>query len=129
MTTYDPKTTALLLIDPYNDFLSAGGKLWPRAKPIADEVGLLDNLSTIMRAAREAGLGIFFVPHRRWEPGQYDGWKNLTPYQQAETRTKSSRKTLEAVASTTISSSSRAMSWSRNIGLRVVSRTPTWTIC
>jgi nicotinamidase-related amidase len=83
MTTYDPKTTALLLIDPYNDFLSAGGKLWPRAKPIAEEVGLLDNLRTIMRAAREAGLGIFFVPHRRWEPGQYDGWKNLTPYQQA----------------------------------------------
>jgi nicotinamidase-related amidase len=60
MTTYDPKTTALLLIDPYNDFLSEGGKLWPRAKPIAEEVGLLDNLRTIMRTAREAGLGIFF---------------------------------------------------------------------
>ena len=56
MTTYDPKTTALLLIDPYNDFLSEGGKLWPRAKPIAEEVGLLDNLHTIMHAAGEAGL-------------------------------------------------------------------------
>src|ERR1700737_3721190 len=33
-----------------------------RAKPIAEEVGLLDNLRTIMRAAREAGLGIFFTP-------------------------------------------------------------------
>jgi len=29
--TYDPKTTAVLLVDPYNDFLSEGGKLWPRA--------------------------------------------------------------------------------------------------
>ena len=27
--TYDPKTTALLCIDFYNDFLSEGGKLWP----------------------------------------------------------------------------------------------------
>ena len=81
--TYDPKITAVLLVDPYNDFLSEGGKLWPRAKPIAEEVGLLDNLRAIMRAAREAGLGIFFVPHRRWEPLQYKGWKYPTPYQQA----------------------------------------------
>ena len=72
--TYDPKITAILLVDPYNDFLSEGGKLWSRAKPIAEEVGLLDNLRAIMRAAREAGLGIFFVPHRRWEPLQYKGW-------------------------------------------------------
>jgi nicotinamidase-related amidase len=28
-TTYDPKITALLCIDFYNDFLSEGGKLWP----------------------------------------------------------------------------------------------------
>ena len=32
---------------------------------------------------REAGLGIFFVPHRRWEPLQHEGWKYPTPYQQA----------------------------------------------
>ena len=79
--TYQPKTTAVLLVDPYNDFLSEGGKLWPLAKPIAEEIGLLDNLRAIMRAAREAGLGIFFVPHHRWEQGQYDGWKYPTPYQ------------------------------------------------
>jgi nicotinamidase-related amidase len=73
----------VLLVDPYNDFLSEGGKLFPRAKAIAEEVGLLDNLRTVMRAAREDGLGIFFVPHRRSEPGQYDGWKYPTPYQLA----------------------------------------------
>jgi len=41
---YDKATTALLFIDPYNDFLSEGGKLWPRVKDVANEVGLLDNL-------------------------------------------------------------------------------------
>ena len=61
--TYDPKITAVLLVDPYNDFLSEGGKLWPRAKPIAEEVGLLDNLRAIMRAARQAG------PQRRNRQG------------------------------------------------------------
>jgi len=26
--TYDRNVTALLVIDPYNDFISDGGKLW-----------------------------------------------------------------------------------------------------
>jgi hypothetical protein len=38
---YDSRHTALLLVDPYNDFLSDGGKLWPMVKGVADEVGLL----------------------------------------------------------------------------------------
>ncbi len=33
--TYDPRTTALLCIDFYNDFLSEGGKLWPWVKDMA----------------------------------------------------------------------------------------------
>ena len=45
--TYDKATTALLVIDPYNDFLSEGGKVWPRVKEVATEVGLLDNLRAI----------------------------------------------------------------------------------
>jgi ureidoacrylate peracid hydrolase len=28
--TYEKETTALLAIDPYNDFISEGGKIWPR---------------------------------------------------------------------------------------------------
>ena len=26
--TYDKQLTALLMIDPYNDFISEGGKIW-----------------------------------------------------------------------------------------------------
>jgi hypothetical protein len=28
--TYSPSDTALMVVDPYNDFLSEGGKVWPR---------------------------------------------------------------------------------------------------
>ena len=42
--SYDPSTTAILLVDPYNDFLSEGGKLWPRVKAVAEKVELLDHL-------------------------------------------------------------------------------------
>ena len=30
--TYNKQLTALLVIDPYNDFISEGGKLWDRLK-------------------------------------------------------------------------------------------------
>ena len=68
--TYDKQITALLVVDPYNDFLSDGGKLWPMVKGVADEVRLLDNLRSIVTAARAAGIKVLFVPHRRWEPGE-----------------------------------------------------------
>ena len=35
---YRPEHTALLFVDPYNDFLSEGGKLWPNVAAIAKEV-------------------------------------------------------------------------------------------
>ena len=53
---YHAKSTALLFVDPYNDFISEGGKLWPRVKDVAEEVGLIDNLRTINQAVRDAGI-------------------------------------------------------------------------
>jgi ureidoacrylate peracid hydrolase len=34
--TYDKQVTGLLVIDPYNDFISEGGKLWDRLKGVAE---------------------------------------------------------------------------------------------
>ena len=34
--TYDRDITALLMIDPYNDFISEGGKLWDRLRGVAE---------------------------------------------------------------------------------------------
>ncbi len=35
---FDREITALIVIDPYNDFISEGGKIWPRIKIVAKEV-------------------------------------------------------------------------------------------
>ena len=42
--TYAPETTTLLLVDPYNDFLSEGGKTWPRVKEVAAQVHLCSTI-------------------------------------------------------------------------------------
>lgn len=79
--TYSAKSTALLFVDPYNDFLSEGGKIWPFIKDVAKEVGLLDNLRTIARTVRDAGIQVVIVPHRRWRPGDYECWCHPSPSQ------------------------------------------------
>ncbi|SAK89159.1 cysteine hydrolase [Caballeronia catudaia] len=78
---YRKERTGLLLVDPYNDFLSDGGKVFPMLKDIADDVRLLDNLRTSVAAARSSGIQVFYVPHRRWQPGDYDNWEHPNPTQ------------------------------------------------
>lgn len=78
---YDLSRTGVLLVDPYNDFLSDGGKLWPLLQPVATEVGLLGNLRAAVAAARASGVAVLFVPHRRWEETNYVGWDHPNPNQ------------------------------------------------
>lgn len=78
---YAADRTALLFVDPYNDFLSEGGKLWPKVADVATSVGLHSNLHAITAAVRKAGMPVFIVPHHRAEAGDFSGWAHPTPYQ------------------------------------------------
>ncbi len=80
---YAAHSTALLIVDSYNDFLSEGGKIWPRVEAVAAEVGLLANMKAIKSAAKKAGVQLVFVPHRRWQPGDYEDWEYPNPTQVA----------------------------------------------
>jgi nicotinamidase-related amidase len=81
--------TALLFVDPYSDFLSEGGKLWPLVEGVATAVGLLDHLPTVTAAIRKAGIQVFIVPHHRWELGDYEGWDHPNPNQLASAKRQS----------------------------------------
>lgn len=50
-------------------------------KPIAEQVGLLDNLRALDRAVRAQNIPVVIVPHHRWEHGDYEGWDHPTPTQ------------------------------------------------
>ncbi|SPD67622.1 Isochorismatase (plasmid) [Cupriavidus taiwanensis] len=84
--TYPAASTGLLLVDPYNDFLSEGGKLNGRAKPVADQVGTLANLKRTLAIVRAAGLQVFYVPHHRARPGDFSTWRHPSPYQLGASR-------------------------------------------
>ncbi len=81
--SYDRRITALLVIDPYNDFISEGGKVWDRLKPVAEANGCVPHMVQVLESSRRAGLRIFFAPHRRYRPGDYETWKYVAPIQRA----------------------------------------------
>ena len=65
---YPVSETGLLLVDPYNDFLSAGGRLYEPAKAVIESVGTLPNMRKVVAAARATGIRVFYVPHHRAKP-------------------------------------------------------------
>jgi nicotinamidase-related amidase len=71
----------LVLVDPYNDFLSEGGKIWPRVKEVAKARDTLQHLRQLLSEVRRAEIAVFYAPHRRWRPGDYFGWLNMAPTQ------------------------------------------------
>jgi ureidoacrylate peracid hydrolase len=86
--TYDVGITGLLVIDPYNDFISEGGKLWPRSREVAEVTGCVRHMSQILDAARQANLRVFYALHHRYRPGDYETWKYIAPIQRAAWRNK-----------------------------------------
>lgn len=83
MTTasYSADDTGLLLVDPYNDFLSEGGKLHALAASVADATGTLANMKMIVNAMRQRMFQVFYVPHHRARPHDFQYWRYPSPYQ------------------------------------------------
>ena len=69
--SFDRGITALLVIDPYNDFISEGGKIWDRIKAIAEANNCVPNMLQVLIAARQAKLRVFYSMHHRYRPGDY----------------------------------------------------------
>jgi ureidoacrylate peracid hydrolase len=81
--TYNQEITALLVIDPYNDFISEGGKIWDRIKGVAEANHCVPNMVQVLNAARQAKLRVFYAMHRRYRQGDYESWRYIAPIQKA----------------------------------------------
>jgi len=58
----DPATTAIVLIEFQNEFVSEGGALHPAVAPVMDKTGMLANTVALVDAARAAGVTIMHAP-------------------------------------------------------------------
>ena len=88
---FNKEITALLVIDPYNGFVSEGGKLWDRVKGVAGANACVPHMLQLLTAARSVGVRVFYAMHHRYRPGDYETWKYIAPIQKAAW----SRKTFE----------------------------------
>jgi ureidoacrylate peracid hydrolase len=89
--TFEKDITGLVVIDPYNDFISEGGKVWDRLKDVAEANACVPHMLDVLNAARRAGIRVFYALHHRYRAGDYGTWKYIAPIQRAAW----SRKTFE----------------------------------
>jgi len=80
---YAADRTALTVVDPCNNFLSEGGKLYDRIKDTTEAAGMFGNLRRLLATVQSAGIPVFVVPHHRSHPGDFAGWRHMNPVQAA----------------------------------------------
>ena len=68
-----PGTTALMITDPQNDFLTPEGVAWGVVGRSVAENGTVENLEALFQAADETGLPVFISPH--WYYPHDHRWK------------------------------------------------------
>jgi ureidoacrylate peracid hydrolase len=79
--TYDKQLTALLVIDPYNDFISEGGKIWDRLKGVSEANKCVPHMMQVLDAARKRTSRFVCAAPSISRPGDYENWKYITPVQ------------------------------------------------
>jgi nicotinamidase-related amidase len=81
VSEYPAETTALLVINPYNDLMSVGGKRFEATRDVAAAVGFYANLRRLIPAVRAAEILVVIVPHSRWRADDLEGQRYPTPAQ------------------------------------------------
>src|SRR3954471_8145554 len=77
MSTTHP-TTALLLIDPYNDFLHPDGKMYSALAASLDESNTIANIHKLLPSIRAQKIPVYYCLHQQYKPGFYSGWKHMS---------------------------------------------------
>ena len=79
------KDTALVIIDPQNDVLSASGTNWEVLGESVTENKTVENLERLFKAAKERGYEVLISPHYFY-PTDY-GWTRNGPLESSEVQT------------------------------------------
>ncbi len=69
----DLSNTALVITDPQNDFLHPEGVAWGAVGASVENVGTVNNLEALFKAAKESGMAVFVSPHYYYPTDK--GWR------------------------------------------------------
>lgn len=69
---------ALLLVDPYNDFLHPDGKITARLQDSLTHNNAVKHMQHAVSVARKHRVPIFYGLHQQWNPKTFQGWKHMT---------------------------------------------------
>lgn len=70
--------TAVVLVDPYNDFLHPDGKLTPFLKDLAER-DAVQNMKKLVKTARLHQIPVYYGLHQQWKDESFNGWRHMTP--------------------------------------------------
>lgn len=77
MGSIDSSSTALLVIDPQNDFLAETGVVWDLVGEGVVKNQVVDKLSKLIAKAKETGVDVFYSPH--YYDKEFEAWKDNNP--------------------------------------------------
>ena len=77
MSKIDSGSTALLVIDPQNDFLTEAGVVWDLVGEMVVKNQVVDKLSKLIAKAKESGIEVFYSPH--YYDKEFEAWKDNNP--------------------------------------------------
>ena len=75
MVSINPKMTALVIVDPQNDFLSEKGVVWDLVGDLVVKNNVVDKLKALIAKAKEAGVAVVYSPH--YYDKEYNAWHNV----------------------------------------------------
>ncbi|WYZ35263.1 hypothetical protein EsH8_I_001539 [Colletotrichum jinshuiense] len=78
-TNFSIERTAVVLIDPYNDFLHPEGKMYPMMEESLKATDTIRHLKDLVAAARTHHIPVFYALHQQWREGIFDGWQHVNP--------------------------------------------------
>lgn len=88
MSSLTPKT-AIIMIDPYNDFLHPKGKAYRLLAESLDDTNTISHLQDLVTTAREHKIPIYYGLHQQVKVGFLAGWSHPTLMQESQRESKS----------------------------------------
>jgi nicotinamidase-related amidase len=79
-----PSNTAIIIVDPYNDFLHPRGKLNGILADSLKETDTITHLKELVTSARLHKIPIYYGLHQQCKAGFIAGWNHATPLQKSQ---------------------------------------------